>query len=100
MKPQKSKKLILPEFKNEDEERKFWDKFDLSDYATADDLEDVAFPNLQPTTRSISLRVPEYMIMELKEKANKIYIPYQALIKKYIADGIKRDSSTPVHTKQ
>ena len=86
------KKLILPKFKSEDEEREFWDKIDLADYAEPGDFERVYFPNLRPTTKSISIRMPEYMIMELKQKANAIDIPYQALIKKYIDEGIKRDS--------
>jgi predicted DNA binding CopG/RHH family protein len=53
----------------------------------------VTFPNLRPTTKSISLRVPEYILSQVKEQANAIDVPYQALIKKYIAEGIKRDSA-------
>jgi predicted DNA binding CopG/RHH family protein len=88
----KPKKLILPKFKNEDEEREFWSRFDLSEYASTDDLVDVSFPNLKPTAHSISIRIPDYMLYDIKERANAIDIPYQALMKKYIADGIKRDN--------
>lgn len=91
MPSQKHKKLILPKFQNEDAEREFWEKFDLSKYASVEDLVDVSFPNLRPTAKAISIRIPEYMIMGLKSRANAIDIPYQALIKKYIADGMKRD---------
>ncbi len=82
------KKLKLPKFKNEDEEREFWWKIDLSEYYTADDLESVSFPNLKPTSRSISIRIPEYLLNRVKEKANEINIPYQSLIKQYIKRGV------------
>ena len=82
------KQLKLPKFKNEDEERDFWAKLDLSEYYEASDLEPVSFPNLKPTTRSISIRIPEYLLNRLKEKANEINIPYQSLIKQYIKKGI------------
>lgn len=83
------KKLLnLPKFKNEDEERKFWNNLDLSEYYEASDLERVSFPNLKPTTRSISIRIPEYLLNRIKEKANEINIPYQSLIKEYIKKGV------------
>jgi predicted DNA binding CopG/RHH family protein len=83
-----NKPLKLPKFKNEDEEREFWAKIDLSDYFVSSDFEKVSFPNLKPTTRSISIRIPEYIINRLKEKANEINIPYQSLIKGYIKEGL------------
>ncbi len=82
------KPLKLPKFKNEDEEREFWYKLDLSEYYDANDLERVSFPNLKPTTRSISIRVPEYLLNRIKEKANETNIPYQSLIKEYIKKGV------------
>ncbi|TSC88057.1 MAG: hypothetical protein G01um10147_288 [Microgenomates group bacterium Gr01-1014_7] len=82
------KKLVLPKFKNEDEERKFWWNLDLSKYYEPEDLEPVSFPNLKPTTRSISIRIPEYLLNRVKEKANAINIPYQSLIKEYIHKGV------------
>ena len=82
------KPLKLPKFKNEDEEREFWYKLDLSEYYDANDLERVSFPNLKPTTRSISIRIPEYLLNRIKEKANETNIPYQSLIKEYIKKGI------------
>lgn len=82
------KKLILPKFKNEDEERDFWARLDLSEYFAPDDFVPVSFPNLKPTSHPISIRMPDYLLNRVKEKANAINIPYQSLIKKYIEKGI------------
>lgn len=82
------KQLKIPKFKNEDEEREFWWKLDLSEYFEPSDFERVSFPNLKPTSRSISIRIPEYIINRVKEKANEINIPYQSLIKQYIKKGV------------
>lgn len=79
------KKLVLPKFKNEDQERKFWDKIDLTDYYQPGDFIRVRFPNLKPSSTPISIRLPTYMISELKVKANQLDIPYQTLIKQAIA---------------
>lgn len=84
------KELKLPKFNNENEERDFWQKIDLSDYFEPGDFEPVSFPNLKMSSRSISIRIPEYLLNRVKEKANAINIPYQSLIKKYIADGALR----------
>lgn len=82
------KKLVLPKFKNEDEEAEYWSNIDLSEYYEPDDLEEVSFPNLKPTSSSISIRIPEYLLNRVKEKANEINIPYQSLIKEYIKKGV------------
>lgn len=81
------KQLKIPKFKNEDEEAKFWSRIDLSEYLEPSDMERVSFPNLKPTSRSISIRIPEYLLNRVKEKANEINIPYQSLIKEYIRRG-------------
>lgn len=83
------KPLNIPKFKNEDEERKFWWNIDLSEYFNPSDFVPVSFPNLKPTTRAISIRIPEYLIDRVKEKANAVNIPYQSLIKQYIARGVQ-----------
>jgi len=80
--------LKLPRFKNEDEERNFWAKIDLTDYYEPSDFEPVSFPNLKPTSRSISIRLPEYLIDRLKEQANEINVPYQSLIKGYLKQAV------------
>ena len=82
------KPLKIPKFKNEDEEREFWWNLDLSEYFEPSDFERMSFPNLKPTTRSISIRIPEYLLNRIKEKANEINIPYQSLIKEYIKKGL------------
>ena len=83
------KPLKLPTFKTEDDERKFWAKIDLADYFEAGNFQAVSFPNLKPSSRAISLRLPEPMILRLKERANERHVPYQSLIKQYIVDGLK-----------
>ena len=82
------KPLKIPKFKNEDQEREFWWNLDLSEYYEPSDFERVSFPDLKPTSRSISIRIPEYIINRVKEKANEINIPYQSLIKQYIKKGV------------
>ncbi len=82
------KQLKVPKFKNEDKERDFWSKLNLSEYYEPSDMERVSFPNLKPTSRAISIRIPEYLLNRVKEKANETNIPYQSLIKEYIKKGI------------
>ena len=86
------KKLIIPRFTNEAKERAFWAKTDLSAHFSADDFVHASFPNLKPTSRSISLRLPEYLIVRVKEHANELNVPYQSLMKRYIAQGVIKES--------
>lgn len=87
------KKLKIPKFKNEDEERNFWAKLDLSKYFVPSDFESAVFPNLKPSTRPISLRIPSYLLIRIKEQANELNVPYQSLMKEYIAQGVFRRAS-------
>ena len=83
------KKLLnVPDFNNEDEERAFWDKVDLSKHFEAEDFEKVSFPNLKPTTKPVSIRIPEHILNRVKERANETNVPYQSLIKEYISRGV------------
>ncbi|MBI2023845.1 hypothetical protein HYT00_00385 [Candidatus Giovannonibacteria bacterium] len=82
------KKIKIPKFKNEDQERKFWARFNLADHFKASDFDAALFPNLKPTSHPISLRIPAYILMRIKEQANELDIPYQSLIKKYIAEKV------------
>lgn len=75
------KQLKVPKFKNEDQEREFWAKINLSDYYTSEDAQKVSFPNLKPTSKAISIRLPEYLLNRIKEQANEMDVPYQSLIK-------------------
>ncbi|MFH1602088.1 MAG: BrnA antitoxin family protein [Candidatus Shapirobacteria bacterium] len=82
------KPLKLPKFKDEDKEREFWAKINLADYFESSDFQRVSFPNLKPTTRAISIRLPEYLINRIKEQANEINVPYQSLIKGYLKKAV------------
>jgi len=66
------KPLVLPDFKNEDEERGFWSDIDLSDYLEPSDFKRVVFPNLKRTKKMVAIRLPEQLIDEAKEKAQKL----------------------------
>lgn len=86
----KKKKLVVPIFKNEDDEREFWSTADATDYFDKKDFVPVIFPNLKPTSASISIRIPSYLLARLKERANALDVPYQSLMKEYIARGVLR----------
>ena len=78
----------IPTFKNENEERKFWEDNDVLDYFDASKAKMVRFPNLKKTTKSISIRLPVDMIDALKVKANSMDVPYQSLIKMMLQEGL------------
>ena len=75
------KKKKIPKFKNEAEERLFWQQNDSSDYIDWSEAEEAVFSKLKPSTRTISIRLPESMLEELKLLANKRDVPYQSLLK-------------------
>lgn len=78
-------------FANEDQEREYWSKTDSTKYINWKKGKRVIFPNLKPSNKTISLRLPELMLAELKMVANKKDIPYQSLVKIYIAEMLERD---------
>ncbi len=81
----------IPEFQNEDEEREFWAMHDSADYLDWSQAERVVLPKLKPATKTISLRMSETMLNELRLLANKMDVPYQSLIKVYLRERIDRD---------
>lgn len=81
----------IPKFKNEDEERNFWATADTSKYFDWSKAERVIFPNLKPTTESISLRMPGYLLARIKELATSRDVPYQSLIKMFLSDRVKQE---------
>ena len=85
------KQLKFRKFKNEDQERQFWSQVDLSDYFERKDFKPVSFPNLKPTSTSISLRIPTYILVRLKERANALNVPYQTLMKQYISKEVLKN---------
>jgi predicted DNA binding CopG/RHH family protein len=78
----------VPDFKNEDEEREFWATHSPLDFFDAKDFKKASFPNLKPSIKSISIRLPEDLLAELKILANKKDVPYQSLAKVFLARQI------------
>lgn len=77
----KNKLKKLPEFKNASEEAVFWQEHDSADYIDWAEAEDASFPNLKPSTKTISLRLSESLLNEIKTLANKEDVPYQSYMK-------------------
>ena len=90
------KRKKLPKFKTEQEEREFWDTHSSEEYVDWDKIEviNAPFPKLKPSTKTISIRLPETMIEELKSLANKNDVPYQSLIKIYLAERIVQETAS------
>ena len=80
----------LPKFKTEDQERTYWAKHSPLDHFDPSTAKRANFPNLKPSLKSISIRLPESMLESLKRLANKQDVPYQSLAKIYLAREIKR----------
>ncbi|MAU01325.1 MAG: hypothetical protein CL608_29645 [Anaerolineaceae bacterium] len=78
----------IPEFESEEEEQEFWATHDSADYLDWSQAEKVVFPKLKPSTKTISLRMSESMLNELRLLANKHDIPYQSLIKVFLRERI------------
>ena len=85
-----SKAKKTPKFKTEAEERAFWEKHDSSDYVDWKQAQAVAMPNLKPSTKTISLRLPEGLLESIKIEANKRDMPYQSLIKAWLAEDVRQ----------
>ena len=81
-------KRKIPNFKNEDEEREFWATHSPLDYFSSKRFKRGSFPNLKPSLKSISIRLPEDLLVELKTLANKRDVPYQSLAKLFLARQI------------
>jgi len=81
----------IPTFESEDEEREFWSAHDSVEYVDWRAARGVRLAKLQPTTRTISIRLPETMLDELKILANKRDVPYQSLLKMYVAERIQEE---------
>ena len=79
----------IPTFKNEDAERNFWAKEDSTQYIDWSKAKRTRFPNLKPSTKTISLRLPTSTIEALKVLANKRDVPYQSLLKMFLSEKIE-----------
>lgn len=83
------KKLVVPKFKSEAEEAEFWANLNLTEYfEPADFRRGVVFPMLKRSKRLISIRLSEQLINKVKQKASKLDVPYQSLIREYIQQGV------------
>lgn len=88
---EKRKLKPIPDFKNEDEERDFWASHEIVDYVDTSRPIEMDLSHLKPSTQTITLRVPEGMVRDLKSIANKHDVPYQSLIKMYLAKMIRAE---------
>ncbi len=89
-KPKRSLKRI-PVFSTEDEEREFWATHDSTEYVDWSKARVVRFANLRPSSRAISVRLPDTLLTELKLLANERDVPYQSLLKVYLADRVRAE---------
>ncbi len=84
--PKKLKKITA--FRSEDEERAFWESHSSADYVDWGKAKSVTFPNLQPSTKTISLRLPEGLLDSIRTEAHKLDVPYQSLMKVWLAERV------------
>ncbi len=86
----------MPKFKNEDEEREFWSTHDSTEYVDWSKAERSYFSNLRPSSKHISIRLPERLFEQLRNIAHQKDIPYQSLMKVYLAERVKEELKTRV----
>ena len=86
-------KKKIPKFENEDQERAFWEEHDASEYIDWSKAKQLPFPSLKPSTKTISVRLPESMLEDLKMLANKRDVPYQSLLKIFLAERIQQETA-------
>lgn len=89
--PNKRSEQRLPKFDNEEEEQKFWAEHDSAGYLDWSQAARVTLANLKPSTKTISVRLPESLLDELKLLANKRDVPYQSLLKIYLAERVEKE---------
>lgn len=87
----KKKLRAIPKFKNEDEERDFWATHDFTDYMHNFKWVDLDLSNLKPSTESISLRLPSFLLARIKQLANKQDVPYQSLMKIFLSEKVNQE---------
>jgi predicted DNA binding CopG/RHH family protein len=85
-----NRQKTIPEFDSEAEERSFWESHDSTEYLDWRQAQRASFSNLKPSTKTISLRLPESLLERIKTEANKRDMPYQSLIKAWLAEAIER----------
>ena len=90
------KQLKLPKFKDEEEERNFWASHDFTDYVNQFEEVNLDLSSLKPSTESISLRLPAYLLGRIKEIANSWDVPYQSLMKMFLAERVDKELHSSV----
>lgn len=97
-----SKKNIkeVPQFKNEEEEAKFWLEHDFTDYYDPAKRVNLSFPNLKPSTQSVTVRLPKPLVRNLKILANEQDVPYQSLLKIFLDEKVKEKLALKQKTAQ
>lgn len=85
------KNRSIPQFKSEDEERDFWSRNDSVDHVDWKRAQVIRFPNLKPSTKTILVRFPEILLNDLKILANKRDVPYQSLLKIFVAERVEEE---------
>src|SRR5438093_12687484 len=86
----------IPSFRSEQEEREFWETHDTTNYVDWSQGRIVRFPNLKPSTATISLRLPTPLLADLKALANKRDVPYQSLLKVFLAERVAAEQRLPI----
>jgi predicted DNA binding CopG/RHH family protein len=84
-------KISKKQFKSVDEEQKFWQKTDTTKYFDTSKPVDFDFSDLKPSTKVVTLRIPEHMFLSLKTVANKKDVPYQSLMKVFLAEKLQQE---------
>ncbi len=93
MKNKNIKLKAIPKFSTEDEEREFWNTHDTTDYIDWSKAKQTLFPKLKPSTQTISLRLPEDLLSQIKILANKRDMPYQSFLKNILYEHVQEESS-------
>lgn len=84
----KKQRKSIPKFTSEAEEREFWEQHDSSEFLDWSEAKSVVMPNLKPTTKTISLRLPQHLLDSIKAAANARDVPYQSLIKVWLQEKL------------
>jgi predicted DNA binding CopG/RHH family protein len=89
--PKKKRLKPIPKFENEEQEQEFWATHDSTDYVDWSKAKRVTFGRLKPSTQTISVRLPEALLEDLKLLANKRDVPYQSLLKIFLAERVAQE---------
>ena len=95
----KKKLKTIPKFKTEAEERVFWERHDSTEYIDWSQAKTVRFPNVKPSTQAISLRLPLSLLEKIKVEANRRDVPYQSLLKLFLAERLEDELAPTTSTR-